>query len=54
MNLFDLCGCAVPTAFREDGLPSGVTLFAPAFRDEQVLRWSGNIHRTAQTGSGLN
>ena len=53
MNLFDLCGCAVPTAFREDGLPSGVTLFAPAFRDEQVLRWSGNIHRTAQTGSGL-
>ena len=54
MNLFDLCGCAVPTAFREDGLPAGLTLFAPAFRDEDVLRWSGNIHRTAQTGAGLD
>ena len=53
MNLLDLCGCAVPTALREDGLPAGITLFAPAFRDEQVLTWSGNIHRTAKTGAGL-
>ena len=53
MNLLDLCGCAVPTAFREDGLPSGLTLFAPAFHDHEVLRWAGEIHRTAQTGAGL-
>ena len=53
MNLLDLCGCAVPTAFREDGLPAGLTLFAPAFHDLNVLRWAGEIHRTAQTGAGL-
>ncbi len=53
MNLLDLCGCAVPTAFREDGLPAGITLFAPAFHDREVLRWAGEIHRNAQTGAGL-
>ena len=53
MNLLDLCGCAVPTAFREDGLPAGLTLFAPAFHDREVLRWAGEIHRTAGTGAGL-
>jgi len=53
MNLLDLCGCAVPTAFREDGLPAGLTLFAPAFHDPEVLRWAGEIHRNAETGAGL-
>ena len=53
MNLLDLCGCAVPTAFREDGLPAGMTLFAPAFDDRKVLSWVGEIHRRAQTGAGL-
>ena len=53
MNLLDLCGCAVPTAFREDGLPSGLTLFAAAFQDLEVLKWAGRIHRTAATGAGL-
>ena len=53
MNLLDLCGCAVPTAFREDGLPAGLTLFAPAFHDREVLWWAGEIHRNAETGAGL-
>ena len=53
MNLLDLCGCAVPTAIREDGLPAGLTLFAPAYHDREVLQWAGEIHRTAQTGAGL-
>ena len=53
MNLLDLCGCAVPTAFREDGLPFGLTLFAPAFHDKEVLEWAGKIHRVAKTGAGL-
>ena len=44
MNLLDLCGCAVPTAFREDGLPAGLTLFAPAFHDREVLRWAGKFN----------
>ena len=41
------------TAFREDGLPAGMTLFAPAFDDRKVLSWVGEIHRRAQTGAGL-
>ena len=53
MNLLDLCGCAVPTAFREDGLPAGLTLFAPAFQDRKVLWWAGEIHQNAKTGAGL-
>ena len=32
-NLLDLSAIAVPAGFRRDGLPFGVTLFAPAFRD---------------------
>ena len=53
MNLLDLCGCAVPTSFREDGLPAGLTLYAPAYHDQQVLDWSGKIHLSAKTGAGL-
>ncbi|WP_431281953.1 allophanate hydrolase [Humitalea sp. 24SJ18S-53] len=33
VNLLDLCGLAVPAGFRPDGVPFGVTLLAPAFRD---------------------
>ncbi len=54
MNLLDLCGCAVPTAFRADGLPSGLTLMAPAFQDQAVLEWAGRVHHTAKTGAGLD
>lgn len=32
-NLLDLSAIAVPAGFRGGGLPSGVTLFAPAFHD---------------------
>jgi allophanate hydrolase len=33
VNLLDLCAVAVPAGFRPNGLPFGVTLMAPAFRD---------------------
>lgn len=43
MNLLDLSAIAVPAGFRPDGLPFGVTLFAPAFSDRALLelgaRW---------------
>ena len=54
MNLLDLCGSLVPTAFRADGLPSGLTLMAPAFQDQAVLEWAGRVHHTAKTGAGLD
>ena len=53
MNLLDLCGCALPTSFRGDGLPAGITLFGPAFHDQQVLQWSDKIHLSAKTGAGI-
>ena len=38
MNLLDYAATAVPVGFQSDGLPWGVTLFAPAFQDVPLLR----------------
>ncbi|WP_018294940.1 allophanate hydrolase [Mariprofundus ferrooxydans] len=37
MNLLDLSALAVPAGFQPDGLPFGITLFAPAFYDRALL-----------------
>lgn len=43
MNLLDYSAVALPAAFRPDGLPFGITLFAPAHQDipllELAARW---------------
>ncbi len=39
MNLLDLSGLALPAGFRVDGLPFGITLFAPKWQDGALLRW---------------
>lgn len=44
MNLLDLCGVAVPAGFQPDGLPFGVTVVAPAFRDAQALEVARRFH----------
>jgi allophanate hydrolase len=45
MNLLDLAGLALPAGFRPNGLPFGITLAAPAFSDEALIRlgtsWEG-------------
>jgi allophanate hydrolase len=45
MNLLDLCACAIPAGTTGEGLPFGITLFAPAFNDTLLLhlaaRWQG-------------
>ncbi len=45
VNLLDLCAVAVPGGAREDGLPFGVTLIAPAGADRALVtlaaRWTG-------------
>jgi allophanate hydrolase len=45
-NLLDLCAIAVPAGLRDDGLPFGVMLVAPAFSDAKLLRlahwWEGS------------
>jgi allophanate hydrolase len=52
MNLLDLCGVAVPAGFQSNGLPFGVTLAAPAFRDSALLPLAEALHRAAETGMG--
>ena len=48
MNLMDLSGLAVPCGMRPDGLPHGVTFFAPAFHDYDLLELGAKFH--AKTG----
>jgi allophanate hydrolase len=38
VNLFDLCAIALPAGFLPNGVPWGVTLVAPAFCDDRMLR----------------
>ena len=53
MNLLDYAAIAVPGGFRQDGLPLGVTLFAPAHQDVPLLhlaeRWQAS--RAAPCGT---
>jgi allophanate hydrolase len=45
MNLLDLSATAVPSGFQRDGLPFGVTLFAPAQQDVPLLRLAAKLQR---------
>lgn len=46
-NLADLSALALPASFREDGLPAGITLLAPAWHDRALaefgLRWQRQL-----------
>ena len=46
-NLADLCALAVPACFRDDGLPFGITLLAPAWHDSALadfgMRWQSHM-----------
>ncbi len=56
VNLLDLCAIAVPAGQRDDGLPFGVQLIAPAFADEPLLDlasvWTGTPHPYAAVAPG--
>ncbi len=47
MNLLDFAALAVPAGFRDDGLPFGVTLFAPAFTDRDLLALGDRLQRAS-------
>ncbi|WJR78918.1 allophanate hydrolase [Bradyrhizobium sp. NP1] len=49
VNLLDLCGLALPSAMRSDGIPFGITLLAPGGRDAMLA----SIGRVFHAGSGL-
>jgi allophanate hydrolase len=50
VNLLDLSGIALPAGFRPNGLPFGISLFAPAFHDRTLchlgMRWQNRIGGT--------
>lgn len=46
VNLLDQCGVAVPSGFGSDGLPTGVTLLAPAGREAMLLKAADQFHRS--------
>jgi len=45
MNLLDLSATAVPTGFQQDGMPFGVTICAPAFKDVQLLALAAKVQK---------
>ncbi len=46
VNLFDCCAIASPHSFTSAGLPFGVTLIAPAWRDVLTLAIAERLHRS--------
>lgn len=47
VNLLDLCALAVPSRFRADGFPSGVTLIAPRGADGLIAELGARLHAAA-------
>ena len=45
-NLLDCAALAVPTGFRPDGLPFGVTLVGPAWSDARLAALGSALHRS--------
>jgi allophanate hydrolase len=52
MNLLDLSAIAVPAGFQRNGLPFGITLAAPAFRDAALCALGDAAHRAAVSTMG--
>jgi len=45
-NLMELCGVAVPSGFRNDGLPLGITVIAPPFQDAKAASIAAAFQRS--------
>ncbi len=54
MNLLDLSATAVPAGFDSQGLPFGVTVFAPAGADEALLALADRLQRACVTTLGAS
>ena len=52
VNLLDLCGIAVPSGIRSDGLPMSITLIAQAGKDHLVAALAREIHAKSQLPMG--
>jgi allophanate hydrolase len=52
VNLLDLCGLALPSAMRSDGIPFGTTLLAPAGRDALLASIGRIFHADTRLAVG--
>jgi allophanate hydrolase len=52
VNLLDLCGLALPSAIRPDGIPFGITLLAPAGHDAQLASIGRVFHADTELKMG--
>jgi allophanate hydrolase len=52
VNLLDLAAIAVPAGMRKDGLPSGITLIAPAFSEPLLCALGDQLHRLSGVALG--
>jgi len=52
VNLLDLCGLAVPAAMRNDGIPFGITLLAPANQDAKLASIGRAFHSDTKLAVG--
>ena len=52
VNFLDLAAVAVPSGFRNDGLPFGVTLVGHAWSEPQLLALADRLHRASVTTLG--
>jgi len=48
VNLADLSALAIPATMREDGLPMGITLIAPAWHDRKLARMAQGLMNQAE------
>lgn len=51
-NLLDFCAIAVPGARRQDGLPSSITLLAPAGKDAEIASLARRFHAASGVSLG--
>jgi allophanate hydrolase len=51
VNLLDLAAVAVPSGFRANGLPFGISFIGPAFTDSALLSLAGLYHRGTPVGA---
>lgn len=51
-NLLDLCGLSVPTGFKSERQPVGVTLLGPAFADRSLWALADRLHQSYEPSVG--
>ncbi len=52
MNLLDLCAWAVPSGFQVNGLPTGISLVAPAFHEKVIAEIAARFHQEQSVSMG--